>query len=110
MGEAQNVLTLHPTFSTFTDLSLRWMLARQSQYAVKLCETRYSTSLRRPCSMKKSLLGRQEGDLVCRLCHQDGGVAASGPMCGVIMSVYYAMDRMSTEVPEGCNGLIGNIP
>lgn len=39
-----------------------------------------------------------------------GGIAASRPMCGVIMSVYYAMDRMSTEVPEGCNGLIGNIP
>lgn len=34
----------------------------------------------------------------------------SRPMCGVIMSVYYAMDRMSTEVPEGYNGLIGNIP
>lgn len=32
-----------------------------------------------------------------------GGEAASGPMCGVIMPVYYAMDRMSTEVPEGCN-------
>jgi hypothetical protein len=39
-----------------------------------------------------------------------GGIAASRPMRGVIMSVYYAMDRMSTEVPEGCNGLIGNIP
>lgn len=76
MGEAQNVLTLDPTFSTFTDLSLRRMLARRSKYAVKLCETRYSTSLRRSCSMKKSLLGCQEGDLVCRLCHQDGGVAA----------------------------------
>lgn len=62
-----------------------------------------------------SLLGWKEGVSVWRPGQQDRGIEKDGSpplvrMYGVIMSVYYATGRMSTEVPEGYNGLIGNIP
>lgn len=71
-------------------------------------------SVHRPSSMKRTCwVGEKETQCADQARKMEvwlGGKAASGPVCGVIMPVYYATDRMSTEVPEGCNSLIGNIP
>lgn len=70
--------------------------------------------MHRPSSMKRtSWVGEKETQCAGQASKMEVWLrdkAASGPMCGVIMPVYYATDRMSTEVPEGCSGLIGNIP